>query len=162
MLESNVSCLAVKGMFSMMDRLIVWTEVLGPLLISTHPRNTYDLTQWPNNEAPNLRDTNNKRKEKKIEFVWVTSKTGGLRKGDLIFRTVDRKPAIRVQNEAGSQAVPLLHLTAVQNDSWWLLHRHHGRADVAAAFQVQQHLIPLSCSLFPSYSPSSGCIPLTI
>lgn len=44
--------------------------------------------------------------------------------------------------EVGCQAVPLLHLTAVQNDSWRLRRRHHGRADVAAAFQVQQHFIP--------------------
>lgn len=50
--------------------------------------------------------------------------------------------------EAASQAVPLLHLTAVQNDSWRLPRRHHGRADVAAAFQVQQHFIPpLSLSI---------------
>lgn len=45
MLHSNASCWAVSGMFSMMDRLVVWAEVWGPLLISKHPRNIYD---WPN------------------------------------------------------------------------------------------------------------------
>lgn len=63
--------------------------------------------------------------------------------------------------EAGSQAVPLLYLTEVQNDSWLLLHQHHGWADVAAAFQVQQHLILLSLlficlSLFLSRNSCSG------
>lgn len=63
--------------------------------------------------------------------------------------------------EAGSQAVPLLYLTEVQNDSWLLLHQHHGWADVAAAFQVQQHLILLSLlficlSFFLSRNSCSG------
>lgn len=48
MLHSNASCLAVSGMFSMMDRLVVWAEVWGPLLLSKHPSNIYDSPRWPN------------------------------------------------------------------------------------------------------------------
>lgn len=78
------------------------------------------------------------------------SRTGGLREGGAHFQGCGKTTTFLGTKggwEAGSQAVPLLHLTAVQNDSWRLLHRHHGRADVAAAFQMQQHFIPLSYSL---------------
>lgn len=70
----------------------------------------------------------------------------------------------RKKRKAGRQgAVPLLHLTAVQNDSWRLPRRHHGRADVVAAFQVQQHFIPALLLSIPLFfllsfsSPSRRC-----
>ncbi len=174
----------------MMDRFVVWTEVWRPLLISRRPSNIYVLLHWPSSGSPNWGRRNivllNLKNPKKslFEKVGVKSKKWeeGLRKEkELIFRAVERQTSFlgtKGGREAGSQAVPLLHLTAVQNDSWRLPRRHHGRADVAAAFQVQQHLIPpflLSIALFFFFFFSSSrcsaylsahfsmcCIPLPI
>lgn len=50
MFHSNVSCLAVSGMFFMMDWLVVWTEVWRPLLLSksahTHLYFVSATEQW--------------------------------------------------------------------------------------------------------------------
>lgn len=87
-----------------------------------------------------------------IEKVKVKSRKYdvGWRK-NFFFDKVARKTSFlgkKGGREGGCQAVPLIHLTAVQNDSWRLWRRHHGWADVAAAFQVQQHFFPpLSLSL---------------
>lgn len=152
----------------MMDRLVVWTKVWRPLLISRRPSNVYDLPHWPNSGTPNPGRRNLQcmycvsEPESVFKIVRVKSKKweegwGKEKEKELIFTAVETQTSFlgtKGGREAGSQAVPLLHLTAVQNDSWRLPHRHHGRADVAAAFQVQQHLIPpflLSVPLFFSF-----------
>lgn len=139
----------------MMDRLVVWTELWRPLLMSRRPNYIYDLPHWSSSGTQN-----SWKEEPEINILcflsWIPSSASkrnlySTAKRERIAERRRRcsfseqcrdKPAFCVQKKAGSQAVPLLHLTAVQNDSWRLPRRHHGRADVAAAFQVQQHLIP--------------------
>lgn len=137
--------------FFMMDRLVVWTEVLRPLLLnkSVHTHLYFDSVteEWKTlQRSPDQNTEINENKNRPFDV------RGKKRRLTLSWSSVEK--TISLSTKAGSRVVPLLHLTVVQNDSWRLLHWHHGRADVAATFQMQQHLISL---LFPGPSVLPTC-----